>query len=125
MPSKDFLALNPGYASAVAGRSKHNNRKVVIDGYTFDSQAEANRYLELQLLVKAGTISNLEAHPLYELHAAGKHHRAASYEGDFSYTEAGRLVVEDVKGYRTAMFKLKEKLFRARYPHIELRIIQL
>jgi hypothetical protein len=41
---------------------------------------------------------------------------------DFRYHENGRLVVEDTKGMETAVFKIKAKLFRYRYPTIELRI---
>jgi hypothetical protein len=128
MPSADFLALNPGYQQA--GRSKYGNRRVAVDGFSFDSQAEADRYSDLLLMVKAGAISNLAVHPTFELQAAfvdatGRRHRAISYEGDFSYTEDGRAVVEDVKGMRTEVFKLKEKLFRYRYPEIDLQIVEL
>ena len=95
----------------------------------FDSTAEARRYDELLLLEQAGTISELAIHPTYELQAAftagGKRHAAIRYEGDFSYTEGGRVVVEDVKGHRTEVFKLKEKLFRFRYPAIDFRIIEV
>lgn len=128
MPSADFLALNPDYKPA--GRSKYGNRKVAVGPLTFDSQAEADRFTDLQIMVKAGAISGLIVHPSFELQAAftdstGSRHRAINYEGDFAYTEAGKTVVEDVKGVRTEVFKLKEKLFRFRYPHIDLRVIDL
>ena len=129
MPSKDFLALNPGYSTS-AGRSKYGNRKVEVGPFAFDSEAEAHRYQDLLLSVKAGVISGLFVHPSFELQApftdaAGSRHRGISYEGDFAYTEAGRVVVEDVKGVRTEVFRLKEKLFRFRYPSIDFRVIEL
>lgn len=106
------------------------NELTTIDGYTFDSQAEAKRYEELKLSVQAGAISDLQVHPVYELQAAfrdasGARHRSIRYEGDFGYTEGGRAVVEDVKGHRTEVFKIKEKLFRFRYPFIDFRVINI
>ena len=96
----------------------------------FDSKAEARRYDELLLLEQAGTITGMVIHPTYELQSAftdasGTRHKAISYEGDFGYTEGGRAVVEDVKGYRTETFRIKEKLFRFRYPEIDFRVIEV
>lgn len=110
--------------------SKYNNRKVEADGYTFDSQAEYYRYCELLLLARSGQISHLEVHPKFELlpafkDASGKHHRKIEYEADFRYTEAGRKIVEDKKGVRTAVFKIKEKLLLNRYRDIEFRIVEV
>ena len=48
-------------------KSKYSNRKVNIDGITFDSKKEANRYRELKLLEKVGEISNLVLQPVYVL----------------------------------------------------------
>lgn len=104
--------------------SKYGNVPTVVDGIRFDSKAEANRYRELCLLQRAGDISNLECQPRCVL-GAGK--RPPVYVADFRYIEGGRLVVEDVKGGKatqTAVFKLKAKLFRERYPDIELRIVE-
>lgn len=106
------------------------NELTTDDGHTFDSKAEAKRYGELKLMVQAGAISDLVIHPVYELQTAfrdatGSRHRSIRYEGDFGYTEAGRAVVEDVKGHRTEVFKLKEKLFRFRYPYIDFRVIDI
>lgn len=40
---------------------------------------------------------------------------------DFTYIESatGKIIVEDVKGYRTDVYKLKRKLFKWRYPEYE------
>ena len=40
--------------------NKYSNQKVVIDNIKFDSKKEANRYLELKIIEKAGEISNLQ-----------------------------------------------------------------
>lgn len=110
--------------------NSRGNDPTTIDGHTFDSKAEAKRYGELKLMVQAGEISDLTVHPVYELQTAfrdatGSRHRSIRYEGDFGYTERGRAVVEDVKGHRTEVFKLKEKLFRFRYPYIDFRVLDI
>ena len=48
-------------------RGKYNARKVEIDGITFDSLKEANRYSELKLLEKAGLIKDLTLQPRFNL----------------------------------------------------------
>jgi hypothetical protein len=112
-----------------AAANTRANKRTQVDGYTFDSQAEAARYGELRLSEQAGAISGLTIHPVFLLQEAfkanGRTHKAISYEGDFGYTEKGVQVVEDVKGHRTEVFRLKEKLFRYRYPHINFRIIDI
>ena len=41
--------------------TKYNNKKVVLNGITFDSQKEARRYRDLSLLERAGEIKKLRA----------------------------------------------------------------
>lgn len=113
-------------------RNKYGNKKVREDGYTFDSKAEHRRYLELKLLVKAGEITRLKVHPRYCLQTAftdveGKRWQAIFYEGDFEYidTSTGQHCLEDVKGCRTAIFNLKNKLFRYKYPRIKFIILDV
>lgn len=105
------------------------NKRVSIDGYTFDSQAEADRYGQLRLSQQGCAISRLEVHRVFLLQESfkvnGRTYRAISYEADFSYLENGVLVCEDVKGHRTEVFKLKEKLFRFRYPDIDFRVLDI
>ena len=40
--------------------TKYKNKKVVLNGITFDSQKEARRYRDLSLLERAGEIKSLE-----------------------------------------------------------------
>jgi hypothetical protein len=113
---------------ALAKRApKYGNEQEVVDGITFDSKAEAERYKELKLMERAGEISGLELQPRFVLQEAftddaGVNHQAITYVADFRYIERGALVVEDVKGAETAVFKIKAKMFRYRYRSIELRI---
>lgn len=98
------------------GCSKYNNKKIEVDGIIFDSRREANRYKALKLLEQSGEISNIERQKRFELipkqtDASGKTVRACSYVADFVYTnKEGRQIVEDVKGMRTDVYKIKKKL---------------
>jgi len=109
-------------------RSKFGNVKEEIDGVTFDSGMEGFRYLELKQLQDCELIQDLDIHPKFELQPgfetpSGEKFRAVTYEADFSYICDGRLIVEDVKGYETDVFKLKEKLFRYKYPDVEFIVL--
>ena len=107
--------------------SKYYNQPTIVDGIKFDSRKEAQHYLELKLLQSAKVISNLELQPKFILQESfkkkGKTYREISYIADFKYTENGQVIVEDVKGKETEVFKIKHKLFEYRYPDLELRII--
>jgi hypothetical protein len=110
--------------------NKYGAKKVQQDGYVFDSLAEAARYRELCLLVRAGRISNLKVHPRFTLQRAfedraGHKHRAIYYEADFGYLENGVETIEDVKGVETPAFKLKMKLFLFQYQHYDFRLVKV
>ena len=100
---------------------KYNNKKTVIDGHTFDSKREAKRYEKLKDLQERGKITGLQLQKKYVLQDKyvknGKGIRAIEYVVDFEYTDSeGNLVVEDCKGFRTPVYKLKKKMFEYRYP---------
>ncbi len=93
-------------------RAKYGNIKTVVDGITFDSKAEARRYGELKLLERAGEIRDLELQPKFALVGIGAT-KICQYRADFAYQHTnGPLVVEDVKGVRTPVYRLKARLFR-------------
>ena len=107
-------------------RNKYGAIKTKVDGYTFDSKAEASRYLALVLLQRAGEISELEVQPPFQLKCGGKpvlirsegypNGRVAKYVGDFAYVDhAGHRVVEDVKGKDLPLSRLKRALVEAEY----------
>jgi len=108
-------------------KSKYSNKKVLIDGITFDSMKEANRYRELKLLEKVGEISNLVLQPVYVLlngfEYKGEKIRAIKYIGDFEYREVktGNKVLEDTKGFKTKDYLIKVKLLKNKYPDIDFR----
>jgi hypothetical protein len=93
---------------------------------TFDSRKEYLRWCELCLLQKAGKVTNLQRQvkfilipAQYEPDTIGKRggvkrgkliERECSYMADFTYIENGKIVVEDVKGFKTPEYRLKKKL---------------
>lgn len=110
-------------------RHKYGARKKEVDGITFDSTAEANRYVILKEQLAYGAIHDLSLQPRYLLQEAfrdeqGKWNRKIEFVGDFRYfTPLGTEVCEDVKGLFLPVFALKRKLFAAKYPHVRLDII--
>jgi hypothetical protein len=100
-------------------KSKYSSAKTDVDGIRFDSKKEADFYAELKLREKAGEITHLRLQPRYLLQEAfkheGKQYREMEYVADFEYIENGETVVVDVKGFRTAVYMIKRKLFLYRY----------
>ena len=91
--------------------SKYGAIVTEVDNHKFPSRAEARRYMELKLLLRAGAITDLELQPRFDLHVNGI--KVATYIGDFAFCENGYRVVEDVKGVRTPVYRLKAKLMKA------------
>lgn len=106
-------------------KSKYNNQKIVVDGQIFDSKKEALRYQQLKSLEKIKAISDLQRQVKYTLIPSQKDEsgkvieQKCSYIADFVYHQNGKIVVEDVKGYRKggayAVFAIKRKLMLERY----------
>ena len=94
--------------------NKYHNKKVVIDGVTFDSKLEATRYRELKLLERKGLIKDLKLQPSYELiptfKKGNKTYRKTQYVADFCYydNELGKTIIEDTKGFKTDVYILKK-----------------
>lgn len=108
--------------------NKYRNKKVTIDGITFDSIKESKRYQELKLLERANEITELKLQVpfiLLENYVLnGKKHQGIKYIADFVYIDirTRKYVVEDVKSpaTKTQVYKLKKKLFEQKYG-IEIR----
>ena len=103
-------------------KNKYKNKKIEVDGIIFDSKKEAKRYTELKILEKAGKIRDLKLQPKFELiptlRIEGyKTMPITVYKADFEYMEqeTGKFIVEDVKGFKTDVYKLKKKMFLYRY----------
>ncbi len=90
---------------------KYRAVPTIVDNIRFASKKEAKRYTELKLLFKAGQIRNLELQPPLDFIIDGK--KIFTYRPDFIYFENGKRIVEDCKGYRTPVYRLKKKLIEA------------
>lgn len=115
---------------------KFGNKKTTVDGILFDSKKEADRYRELKLMERLGTIRDLQRQVTFELIPA-QHERFARYSrkgrrlkdgirciekkcvyiADFVYEQDGKKVVEDVKSKatRTPEYIIKRKLMLERF----------
>lgn len=102
-----------------AAQTKYRAKPTIVDGIRFASQHEANRYGQLVILQKAGAIKRLELQPRYPLHVVntttGEITKIGHYVADFRYIEKGEWVIEDAKGFKTPMYRLKKRLFEAQY----------
>lgn len=113
-------------------KNKYGAKKITDPetGYVFDSKKECRRWQELRFMEKAGQIIQLQRQVKYVLIPAqyeryerysektGKRlqdgvrclEKEVSYLADFVYERAGKTVVEDTKGFRTADYVIKRKL---------------
>ena len=99
-------------------RPKYGNKKTTVDGITFDSKWESQRYLYLKSLERAGRVQNLELQPRFIITVNGQ--KICTYVADFRYDKEDaegnwEHIVEDAKGVETPEFKLKKKLMKAVY----------
>jgi len=82
------------------------------DNIVFASKKECLRYQELKAAMKAGIIRDLRLQIPYQLIVNGIH--ITNYVSDFCYIDGnGKEIVEDVKGFRTEVYRLKKKLVEA------------
>lgn len=96
--------------------NKYRNVKTVVDGIEFASKLEAKRYAELRLLERAFQIMCLELQPKFTISLNDI--PICTYVADFKYFADGDLnnvIVEDVKGMKTPVYRLKKKLVEAQY----------
>ena len=99
-------------------KNKYRAVKTEVDGIVFDSKREAARYMQLMLLERAGKISHLELQPVYDCIVNGK--KICSYKADFRYFTKTGNIVEDVKGVKTPIYRLKKKLVEALYAGVTI-----
>ena len=98
--------------------SKYLNKKTKVDGITFDSKKEANRYLILKQMEKEGKIDTLKRQVSFPLIRKSQYGREIRYVADFTYYLDGWLVVEDVKSSYTRknpVYKLKKRMMAELY----------
>ena len=108
--------------------NKYGNRKPVYKGVKFDSSLEMCRYIYLEGEERKGKITDLCRQVKFVLIPAQRDgngkllERECYYLADFMYTYKGKVVVEDAKGVRTDVYKLKKKMML--YFH-HIRIVEV
>lgn len=100
---------------------KFKNIPTVIDGVKFDSKLEARYFEYLRTVYRRGDII---LQPIFTLQDKfrykGKGIRAITYVSDFRIESN----VYDTKGLCTEVFKIKAKLFKFKYPELNLVIVK-
>lgn len=107
-----------------------------LDGITFASKGEKNRFAYLSILQKAGVIKDLQRQVYYPLVLPDGTHvkiksegfpngRQCNYIADHVYTRArdGEKIIEDFKGHDTKDSRLRRAVVEAIYK-ITIRIVK-
>jgi len=96
------------------GHNKFGAKPVWIDEIRFASKAEGSRFVCLKRLQEAGVIRGLELQPRFPFEMGGE--LMFTYAADFVYENVnGEVIIEDVKGVRTAVYKLKKRIVQKHY----------
>lgn len=109
------MALKDPLQAALLKRKRNKYRavKCVMNGITFDSKAEAARYVEL-MIDKIPFILQ----PSYRFKCGTK------YKADFGFFQNGERVIQDVKGFQTPSFRIKKKLMKSEYG-IDVQVVKM
>lgn len=103
--------------------SKYGAKKTRVDGIVFDSAREAEYYGELMMEYRSGMISAVARQCEFILQDGDG--TVIRYKADFVvWFPDGTAEVHEVKGVETPEWKLKLKLFLARFPQIELIVVK-
>lgn len=109
-------------AGAEVKRSKMGNVRVVLEtGEKFDSKAEHVRWVELKRRERLGLISELQTQVKFVLvpgavivtPEGSRKKPPIRYVADFQYRVGDQVIVEDVKGFKTAMYKIKQHMMKS------------
>ncbi len=92
-------------------RSKYRAVRTSCGLHEHPSKKEASRCIELRFMEKHGLIKELRFQPEFDLGGGVK------YRADFRYFERQLQgvwveIIEDVKGYLSAIYKLKRKMMK-------------
>lgn len=105
----------------MAGRSKYRAIKTVYNGRRFDSKAESRWAMFYEQELENGRIILIEYQPVVELLPRPNR---VKYVADFLITwPDGSKEYIDVKGFQTAVFKLKHKMFKHFHPDKKLTLV--
>ena len=111
----------------IRSRNKYGAKRQVYAGERYDSGLEARVAAQLDALRKAKVASErvVEVRRQVSVPLLVNGKTVATWKVDFLVTYAnGREVYLEAKGFETADYRIKRKLFEALYPERELRIVR-
>ena len=104
-------------------KSKYGARKTSVDGISFDSQAEANYYCKLKILLQKGEIDGFCRQARFLVTDGNDGEKGTEYVTDFIiFCRDGTYRIVDVKGVQTPVFKLKIKCMKEKYPNLKVEL---
>lgn len=99
-----------------AAPQKRKSKYGAVRSGGYDSKKEHRRACQLKIMQRAGLISNLREQVKFVLIPTQRDpdgnllEKECAYYADFVYDKDGVTVVEDAKGIRTDVYKIKKKL---------------
>lgn len=93
--------------AAWPGRVKYRNKRTKISGRSFASRFEGDLFLMLEHLQKIGEIRDLKCQVSCYLTDA-----RILYKPDFSFVRDGQTVFAEAKGFETAVWRIKRRLWK-------------
>lgn len=100
--------------------SKYRNKKTKVDGVYFDSVKESDYFKVLQIWLKFGEILGFARQPEFLLQNGTEDMKPIIYKPDFIVIYKDHTEIIDVKGMLTDVYKIKKKMFMARYPGLKI-----
>lgn len=103
-------------------KSKYNAVKTKVDGILFDSKKEADYYIGLKMLVKAGEIKGFARQAEFIVIEGDDETAPTKYKADFVvFRNDDTAEIIDTKGIETEVFKIKMKAFHEKMPRLEVK----
>ncbi|WP_170326736.1 DUF1064 domain-containing protein [Ruegeria arenilitoris] len=132
MAAQQLRAQQNAETSKEDKRRVRNAKRTTVDGITFDSKAEADRWCELKLLQRAGEIRDLKRQVKIGLEGrdgpimtdGGKRQR--TWTADFVYFDCALVaqVIEDRKGHATDKFNLVKSILAAQGVEVLVTLVR-
>lgn len=98
-------------------KTKYKNKIQTIENIKFHSRKEASRYTDLKIMERMNLIKDLRLQVSYKFPIKYDSNRAITYIADFVYydLQEKKEIVEDVKGFKTDVYKIKKALMQHFY----------
>lgn len=103
-------------------KNKYNAQRTKVDGILFDSKKEADYYVGLKMLLRAGEIKGFARQAEFVVIEGDDETAPTKYKADFVvFRNDGTAEIIDTKGVETEVFKIKMKALREKMPKLEVK----